>query len=810
MKIFFTLLLLFGLVYTGQSQIITITDVETGRPVEMATLISESSKETVITNEKGQADISVFNNSDKILINHMVYKQAVFTYKQLELLKFKVELSPKILSLEEVSVSAQRWEQKKIETPSRVTSINMREASFQNPQTAADLLGTSGYAFIQKSQLGGGSPMLRGMATNRVLLVVDGVRMNNAIFRSGNLQNVISLDANALENTEILFGPGSVMYGSDAIGGVMSFGTLKPKFSGIEKKKPRVTGNAMTRFSTANLEKTGHFDFNIGLKKLAFVSSFTYSNYGDLRSGSVGGDPYFYRTNYVITYGNKDYMVPNEDSTLQVGSKYSQINIMQKVRYQPNKYWELDYGFHFSETSKFNRYDRLYVMREDGPYKEKPRWAEWYYGPQKWQMHRLGITHSKSNIIFDNLRLIAAYQFFEESRFDREFMYRELRMQKENVDAYSVNLDFDKKINNKITVYYGYEFVHNTVHSVASLTHVVTKEVDSTVTRYPDGSTWMSNGIYLTAKYQIHKKWLITGGLRYNHFLIKADFDTTFFPFPFTETRMSTGSIIGSLGLVYTPYDKWQIYFNAGNGFRAPNVDDMGKVFESVPGYLVVPNPGLKPEKVYNLELGTVKSFGSFLTVDATVYHTWLTDAMVRKDFTLNGDTSIRFLGNKSRIQAIQNATEIRVFGIQAGIEFYYKGFGLKSNISYQNGKEQTPDSLLFYPLRHAAPTFGSTHITYEYRNKFKADFYVVYNAKMDYKDLALTERTNASYARDEEGRAFVLGWYTLNFKLAYFPNPFIAITAGIENILDLMYRPYASGINAPGRNIITSLRVKF
>ncbi len=810
MKIIFTLCLFVSMVFTVNAQTLTIFDQQTKQVVYMASITSESPSFTTTTNVNGEADISKFNNSEKIIISHLSYKKVEFSYKQLELLNFKVGLTPKIANLQEVSISAQRWQQKKIETPSRIATINMREASFQNPQTAADLLGTSGYAFIQKSQLGGGSPMLRGMATNRVLLVVDGVRMNNAIFRSGNLQSVISIDANALESTEILFGPGSVMYGSDAIGGVMSFETLKPKFSSKERKEALVTGNAMTRYSTANTEKTGHFDFNVGFKKLAFVTSFTYADYGDLRSGSNGGDEYFYRKNYVISYDNKDFMVPNTDSTLQVGSEYSQINFMQKVRYQPYNFLEINYSYILSETSKFNRYDRLYVMRTDGPYKEKLRWAEWYYGPQKWQMQRFGLSYSRSNLMFDNLNLTAAYQFFEESRFDREFMYRELREQKENVDAYSVNLDFEKKITNKLNLLYGYEFVHNTVNSTASLTHVVTKQVDSTVTRYPDGSTWQSDGVYVTANYKLNTKWLFTGGLRYNHFLIKADFDTTFFPFPFNSTRMSSGSIIGSLGFVFTPSEKWQIYVNASNGFRAPNIDDMGKVFESVPGYLVVPNSDLKPEKVFNLELGTVKSFGNFLTLDATVYYTWLTDAMVRKDFTLNGDTTIRFLGNKSRIQAIQNVTEIDVYGIQAGLEFFYKGFGLRSNISYQNGKEQTPDSLVYYPLRHAAPTFGSTHFTYEYRNKFKADFYVVYNAKMDFKDLALTERTNASYARDENGKAFVLAWQTLNFKVAYFPNPFVAITAGIENITNVLYRPYSSGINAPGRNLITSLRVKF
>ena len=97
-------------------------------------------------------------------------------------------------TLEGVVISANKWEQKLNEVPNKIVKINKNDILRNNPQTSADLLGQSGNVFIQKSQLGGGSPMIRGFATNRVLLVADGVRMNNAIYRSGNLQNVISID----------------------------------------------------------------------------------------------------------------------------------------------------------------------------------------------------------------------------------------------------------------------------------------------------------------------------------------------------------------------------------------------------------------------------------------------------------------------------------------------------------------------------------------------------------------------------------------------------------------------------------------
>jgi hemoglobin/transferrin/lactoferrin receptor protein len=808
MKLLVSIIMLFthGCIYAQQ---LTVKNYFTQEPLEGVNIIWKNSAIHTFTNSKGQADISNFVNADSIIISAFRFKEIVISYRQLEEIHFVVNLKEANIILNEVTVSSNRLEQRKVETPNRIEIINMKEAAFQNPQTSADLLGMSGYAFIQKSQLGGGSPMLRGMATNRVLLVVDDVRMNNAIFRSGNVQSVISLDANAMQNAEILFGPGSVMYGSDAVGGVMSFTTLNPKFFESVDKKTMLTGNAMARFSSANTEQTGHVDFNIGMKKLAFVTSITYSKYGDLRAGSNGGVNYFYRPNYVQTIDNKDYMIPNEDSTLQVGSKYSQVNFMHKVRYKPNKFLELNYGLHVSETSKYNRYDRLYIMQTSGPYKNKLRWAEWYYGPQKWQMHRLGVNSSRATKVYDNLRLVGAYQFFEESRFDREFMFREIHMQKENLDAYSLNIDLDKKVSNKMTISYGTEALVNKVHSRASLTGVITHKVDSAATRYPDGSTWQSYGAYVSAKYQLSKKLIFNGGLRYNHFLIHANFDTTFFPFPYTEANMSNGSTSSNLGIVYNPNTSLQLYANVAKAFRAPNIDDMGKVFESVPGYLVVPNPGLKPEKVYNIECGTVKTVGKFLIVDATIYHTWLKDAMVRKNFVFNGDTSIRYLGNKSTIQAIQNVTKIRVYGIQTGFELFYKGFGIKSNLSYQNGKEQSPDSLVYYPLRHAAPTFGSTHVTYKYK-KVRCDFYIVYNSKMKYEQLALTERVNASYARDENGKAYVARWQTLNIKAAYYPSQYVTLTLGVENITDKMYRPYSSGINSSGRNLIVSLKARF
>ena len=170
--------------------------------------------------------------------------------------------------------------------------------------------------------------MIRGFATNRLIYTIDGVRMNTAIFRGGNIQNVINLDPYNTEQAEVIFGPGSVIYGSDAIGGVMSYQTLRPQLSLDEK--PLFSGNADFRHSTANKEKTAHFDFKVGFKKWAFVSSFTHWDFDHLQQGRFGPNDYL-KTTYVSRFNNRDSIIKQENPLLQIPTGYQQNNFMQKV-----------------------------------------------------------------------------------------------------------------------------------------------------------------------------------------------------------------------------------------------------------------------------------------------------------------------------------------------------------------------------------------------------------------------------------------------------------------------------------------------
>lgn len=783
------------------SQVVTVSNMVTGEPLELVTLISEKPRSITTTNALGQANISAMKDARKIEIRMMGFKTEIKSYEDIQKASYEVALFPAYISLDKIVISATRWNQSSRDIPAKIVTITSRDVAMQNPQTAADLLSISGKVFIQKSQQGGGSPMIRGFATNRLLYTVDGVRMNTAIFRSGNLQNVISLDPFAIEHTEVFFGPGSVIYGSDAIGGVMSFQTLTPQFS--QRAKPVVNGKAVSRYSSANSENSAHFDVNVGWQRWAILTSISSNDYGDLRMGSHGPEEYL-RHFYVQRHDSMDVVIANADPRVQRPSGYSQINMMQKVRFAPNDATDIQYGFHYSETSEYSRYDR-HIRYRNG----LPRYGEWSYGPQKWMMNNLSISHNGNNRFFDQVSLRLSHQEFAESRIDRDINKPTRHTRAEEVTALSANLDFNRLVAARHSLFYGFEAVSNDVRSSGVDENILTGLIVPGPSRYPQ-ATWASYAVYLADQFKVSERFLIQMGVRYNQFLMDALFDTAFYPFPFTTAELNSGALTGSIGFVYRPAEKWVISANGSSGFRSPNVDDMGKVFDSSPGIVVVPNPDLEAEYAWSGDMEVARVIGNFIKVDISAYFTSLQDALVRRDFTLNGMDSIMYDGSMSRVQAVQNAAVATVYGVQAGVEIKLpNGFGFMSDFNWQKGEEELDDGTKS-PSRHAPPWFGVSRITWN-GGPLKLELNAVYSGKRLFDDMPEEEKTKTEiYATDNNGNPWSPGWYTINFKASHLVNHNISVSAGIENITDQRYRPYSSGIVAPGRNFVMSLKVMF
>lgn len=804
MRILILLLITYLYALVGYGQVLTVLDFESQKPLEMVAIISQESSLAVYTDTQGNAEITSFKNFEKIELRLFGYTTLLKSYSELSELNFTVYLYPSPINLQQAVVSATRWSQNRQEIPARITTITKEERELLNPQTAADLLGISGEVFIQKSQQGGGSPMIRGFSTNRLLYTVDGVRMNSAIFRSGNLQNVISLDPFAIESTEIFFGPGSIIYGSDAIGAVMSFQTLKPEFSDTEKMK--LSGSANLRTTTANNEKTGHFHLKYGGKKWAGVSSITHYDFDDLRMGSNGPED-FLRPSFVERIGNQDVLVENPNPKIQVPSGYSQLNLMQKIRFSPNAKWDFTYAFHFSETSDFPRFDRLIRFRPNG----QPRSAEWYYGPQKWMMNHLNISNSSSTKYYDNFHINLAYQIFEESRIDRNFNDPIRRERSEKVGAFSVNMDFLKNLGSSAKIFYGAEWVNNDVTSRGLDKNIDTGEIKKGPARYPDAN-WNSYAFYTTYQKKLSPQSLVQTGLRYNIFSLFSDFEnnSAFYPLPYSTSKNENSALIANAGWVFTPTGSWMMHLNASTGFRAPNVDDIGKFFDSEPGTVTVPNPDLKPEYAYNAELNVSKVIGDKAMIDITGYYTYLDNAIVRRDFNLNGLDSIVYDGELSKVLGLQNASFVQIIGLQAALEIKFsRVLTLNSKLNLQKGTEEMDDGDQS-PSRHAPPTFGVTRLEYS-KNKWRVQLFSEYSGGFTFDQLPLEERGKPElYAQDENGNPYSPSWATINIKGLYQFNKFVSLSLGFENLTDVRFRTYSSGIAASGRNFIISLMGNF
>lgn len=830
-KIPLILILFSGISLLSFAQTITISDKTSLKPVENAIIYDSLQTISVITSKEGKADITPFLNSKKIIIQHSAYRTKVIALNELKEAGYQIYLSAKTVLLDEIVVSAGKFEEKETDIPQQVDVISKSEIEWSNQQTSADMLSNTGNILVQKSQMGGGSPIIRGFEANKVLIVIDGIRMNNAIYRGGHLQNSITIDNTMLDKIEIIYGPGSVVYGSDALGGVMYFETKKPLL--VEGNKGNIGNkgnrgnidlatNFFERLASANRESTTHLDFNFGFKKIGFLTGFTYSDYSDLRQGNRRKNQYgdiWKRKYYVKNISGSDSMIKNDDVNIQRFSGYDQFSMLQNILFRQNDNITHIINFQYSNSSNIPRYDRLTEYDPQG----KLKYAEWYYGPQK---RILGAYHlelknkiyhkdskapgNTKNILkkgfYDNAKLVAAYQNIEESRHKRKFGATERKSQTENVNVLSLNIDMEKEITGQHEFRYGAEVTHNSVHSSAFFKDIFSGITRLADTRYPDGgSTMQTMAAFATHAWEMNEKVILREGIRYSSIRLNSKFnDTTFFPFPFKETSQQSGAFNGSLGLVLLPGKGWRFSMLGSTGFRAPNVDDMGKIFDSQPGTVIVPNPDLKPEYTYNAETGITKVIKEKIKIKTTGYYTFLTNAINTQSFQFNGNDSIVYDGQMSKVLSNVNSKKAYIYGFSGNFSADISNvFSLVSTINYTFGRIKTDSAL--YPLGHIPPLFGKTSVFFKI-NKFKAEFFVNYNGRKSVDDYSISGEDNFQYATPDGMPA----WYTLNLRAAYQVNKHLQFQAALENILDVNYRVFGSGISSAGRNFIFTLRGGF
>lgn len=713
--------------------------------------------------------------------------------------------------LDEVVVYSNKFVEKKKNLAQKIDVITARAIRNANSQNTGDLLISTGNVFVQKSQQGGSSPVLRGFEASRVLLVVDGIRMNNAIYRAGHLQNVITIDQNMLERVEVLYGPASTLYGSDGLGGVLHFRTKSPALSG--NNKTQASGSTLARYSSANNEKTVHADLNLGGKKWAWLQSYTYSDFGDMKMGDRYPDKYpdfGRRSRYIRSINGIDSVVTNSDDRVQRYSGYRQWDILQKVLFQQNERTSHQLNIQHSNSSDVPRYDRLQDTRNfGGSIGTTLRYAEWYYGPQTRTLGSYELNTAPGGF-FDALKLNINYQDIKESRQQREYRrYDRFDSRREHVTVAGFIADGRKTWkNHELNI--GMDGQFNKVRSVADRTNLQTGAVSKLDTRYPDGKNNM-NYIGLYAQHLLkmkNGKWVLNDGIRLQTVQLNAHVnDNSFFNLPVTHISQSAFAITGNLGLVHMPSKSTRFAVNLSSGFRAPNLDDAARIFESSTATkrVIIPNADIKPEYTYNADMSIQKVIEEKVHLELTGFYTLFRNAIATAPFRLNGQDSILYNGVRSAVYASQNVNKAVVRGFNARVQIDLgKNFSWTNTLSQTYGRFKNNDGTK-KPLDHVPPVFGRSGLAWT-TQKANAELFCMFNGWKKIKDYNPDGEDNGQYATPDG----MPSWITWNLRGSLNLTNKLQVQAAVENIFDRNYRYFASGFSAPGRNFLLSIRAQF
>ena len=764
------LFIFFGLKLNAQE--IILLDALTELPIEGVSVSSKTKDLGVISNNMGITNLSVFSSKETLIIQHIAYQKIEQIKSSIQ--QKKIFLVLKTHSLENVEITESKESLKSTLKHLKITPAIMLKS--QSTQTS-DLLEKTMGVSIQNSQNGGGSPNLRGMEANRLLIVVDGIPLNNTIFRSGHLQSTATINPIFLKDAEVLFGPASVAYGNGAMGGAILFSTKRPENKNSTQFTQQYESSSDAVFTS--------IISNYKTNNSANISGFSLKSYGNLKMGSN-------RKHGFKNWGKEAIITENN---IQKGTAYQQADFFHKTLFKLSNTNFLLFNSQFSTSSNINRFDKLNDIK-DGEQKYK----NWYYGPQKRFFQSARLKNYFQNFASDESVFTVAYQNIKESRHKQKNGDELLNNRTETLHILDFKSDFLKQFN-RFKLNYGFDSRFQKLNSTANLSDKNTHFYNTT--RYPDGgANVINNAIYSQINLDCTKNLLLLVGSRYSINSLSATFqDTTVIHLPFNGIRVHNKSLSNSLQLVYKYNASLRINGAVSNGFRNPNTDDIGKVFSKNDLSVIVPNNNLSPEKSLNIETGIHLKIKNIITVQLQIFQTQITDAIERREATLNELDSMNYDGEMMKIMMNTNIGRATIKGLNFAYQLKInKQFSHNTIINALHG--ETVDGL---PLAHIPPTSITSTLNYEYNNQ-AISLSTHYNALKKAIDYDLGGVDNLEEATQIGNPS----WYTLSLKYSNSLDKNLTFIAGIQNIMDIHYKTFGSGISASGRNFTLSLRANF
>ncbi len=795
------------------AQEVKVVDYETAVPVENVSVFNPRLNVFLHTNKKGIINIRLFKPNDTIYFAHPDYETVRYTKKEIIQNKYRVELYRPFTVLNTVVLSVSRAEKSKKDVARQVAVVDQVRIQNQINSTVPDVMEKLPGISVQKTQGGGGSPVIRGLEANRILLVLDGVRMNNAIYRTGHLHKSVTIETPVLERMEVIYGPSSI-YGSDALGGVVHFISKTP----VINNPKEISGTILGRFATATREASVHFSLDISKPNWASLTSLSYSDFGDIRMGNLRLHGYEEWGIVKEFSNNSDYYfnpapVPNTDLSIQPKTAYKQYGLMNKTLFALGTDSYLIFNTHLHTTSDIPRFDKL--KEQTGGHL---KFAEWHYGPMLFFMFSPRWEYQTDRKFLKKLKIITSYQQTRESRIYRKFNDSIRKYRKEKVHVLTLNADLSSKINAKSKIYYGAEVVYNKILSEAygkTLVVEANRVVDEigehyVPTRYPNaGSHYMNFALYGNYEHRFNKRHQISAGLRATQTYLKAKWkDLQLVDLPFQALLINNFALTPTAHYIYSP-PNWKISLTVGSGFRSPNVDDVGKIREKR-GKLLVPNIDLKPEYIYTSELGIQKVFWEGKAeIQAYAYYNVFHNYIERKPFILNGFGQIEYDGEPVDIFANVNSGKAFIYGGDFSLLFKpHKNVRWQSTLRHIKGKKENGD-----PMPSIPPLKITSELSYK-NDFFEIIGFLEYNAEKpvdEYDIISGIDNIEESPFDPETGQyAGFPQWYIVNLSFNYYLTHNLTLNIGVENIFDIHYKRFASAVSEPGRNIKVQITGRF
>ncbi len=649
-------------------------------------------------------------------------------------------------TIEEIQVTAMRRPLAQKDVSAALTLISVED--IRGAKIITDALAAQPGVFLQQTTPGQGAAIVRGLKGSEVLHLVDGMRLNNAIFRNAPTQYLALVAPGTVDRIEVVRGAPASLYGSDAVGGVVQVLSRIPSFD-----EPGTRGDAYLAYDTADLGKIIRGSFDVGNERLAGLISGEYLQTGNRRIG--GGE-----------------------RVAPTGYESKGARIALSATPDAEQSWLFD--FQYASQPATPRIDELVP----GFGQTEPSSSEFLFSPNDRLFAH--IKHTRADWLWSaDWNFDAGWQRIDDDRITRNFQSQFRRREKNSSDLFGITASAASDTRSGSWIV-GAELYHDRVRSQRSEEDIVSGQVQDLQARFPDDSSVDQAAVYANLLHTLSERHSLSGGLRFSAIAVDLS-QTAFSP----AASVDQDDVSADFGWVFDVNQQSQIVANLGYGFRAPNVFDLGTLGDRPGNRFNIPNPDLESERIYQFDVG-FRHHDELWDLNVMLFALHYTNRITS---VLTGAVTP---SGRDVVQS-QNVDSADIYGVEAAAHVVLSAATTADLvINYVRGEQNEADGVDVSADR-IPPFNGRLSLRYIVSDALSVEPYLLFAGSQD----RLSPRDIRDVRINPEGTP---GWLTANVAVAWQPNDRWQIVASLENLFDKQYRVHGSGIDSTGTNLILSL----